>query len=154
MADGESIDENVRSHLCSGTAPTVAFTDHRGAEHFCICEACAFGTHHDGDDRWHTWASDVEARAVILSGGADPSLSRCGCACADGSVGDYLPPSQCDDDPRFDDETEDTTPMNVCPSCGSYGACSYDSQGRPLIHVVRYTDDEQQTIDGTDPWTE
>ena len=30
-----------------------------------------------------------------------------------------------------------------CPECGEYGACGYDSLGRPMIHVV--SPDEEQT---------
>lgn len=25
---------------------------------------------------------------------------------------------------------------NPCPECGALGACSYDAEGRPMVHVV------------------
>lgn len=30
---------------------------------------------------------------------------------------------------------------NPCPECGSIVACGYDSEGRPMIHVVQEGDD-------------
>jgi hypothetical protein len=32
---------------------------------------------------------------------------------------------------------------SACPECGEFGACGYDSQGRPMIHAVKDEDDEQ-----------
>lgn len=29
---------------------------------------------------------------------------------------------------------------DACPICGERGACEYDREGQPLIHVVRSTD--------------
>jgi hypothetical protein len=31
---------------------------------------------------------------------------------------------------------------NPCPECGSIVACGYDSEGRPMIHVVEENDEE------------
>lgn len=31
--------------------------------------------------------------------------------------------------------------LNPCPECGSVVACGYDSEGRPMIHVVQEDDD-------------
>ena len=30
---------------------------------------------------------------------------------------------------------------NPCPECGSVTACAYDSEGRPMIHVVEESDE-------------
>jgi hypothetical protein len=30
---------------------------------------------------------------------------------------------------------------NPCPECGSVVACGYDSEGRPMIHVIEETDE-------------
>ena len=52
------------------------------------------------------------------------------------------------DDPREPDDKEiaeyelDAKLAEPCPECGQYGACSYDLEGRPLIHVVEQDEDE------------
>jgi len=40
----------------------------------------------------------------------------------------------------YTDTTTDTT-LPHCQVCGSTTACSYDSEGRPMIHVVEDEDD-------------
>ena len=46
--------------------------------------------------------------------------------------------------PRWDDQPstidlEDMASMshlaNPCPECGQWGACAYDAEGRPMIHM-------------------
>lgn len=39
------------------------------------------------------------------------------------------------DDPLFTDQG------SACPECGEFGACAYDSEDRPMIHVIE-SDDE------------
>lgn len=34
--------------------------------------------------------------------------------------------------------------VGVCLECGSSGACGYDAEGRPMIHVVPETEEEQE----------
>lgn len=46
------------------------------------------------------------------------------------------------DDPRQPDQQEvaeyelNAKLADPCPECGQYGACSYDQEGRALIHVI------------------
>ena len=46
----------------------------------------------------------------------------------------------------FDDSTPDSNVTQLdptpCPVCGEPGACSYDSEGRPLIHTTGEDDDD------------
>jgi hypothetical protein len=42
-------------------------------------------------------------------------------------------------------EPEQVQIATPCPTCGSDGACAYDSEGRPLIHAV--TDDQIEDHD-------
>jgi len=54
---------------------------------------------------------------------------------------DYDP----DDDPNLPDQAEyelDARLATPCPECGQVGACAYDIEGRPLIHVTQEEDDE------------
>lgn len=46
---------------------------------------------------------------------------------------------ECETDEPGIDPALSTEP---CPVCGSTGACGYDVEGRPLIHVDAETDDE------------
>ena len=46
---------------------------------------------------------------------------------------DVYPQQECsDDEPPVDLTSLEVDP---CPVCGSAGACSYDAEGRPLIHT-------------------
>jgi hypothetical protein len=50
-----------------------------------------------------------------------------------------------DDDPNIPDLAEyelNARLAGPCPECGQHGACAYDDEGRPLIHV---TDDEEES---------
>lgn len=43
----------------------------------------------------------------------------------------------------IDETFEDFGPdiLSPCPMCGDTGACGYDQQGRPWIHVIGTTDE-------------
>lgn len=51
------------------------------------------------------------------------------------------------DDPREPDDQEIAEYElgdklgGPCPACGQYGACAYDQEGRPLIHVLEDEDE-------------
>ena len=50
-----------------------------------------------------------------------------------------------EDDPNVPDVAEyelETRLANPCPECGQVGACAYDSEGRPLIHVTSEEDEQ------------
>ena len=54
---------------------------------------------------------------------------------------DYDP----DDDPNIPEIAEfelATRLAGPCPECGQVGACDYDAEGRPLIHVTDEDDDD------------
>jgi hypothetical protein len=42
-------------------------------------------------------------------------------------------------EPGTDDDPPDPPALDVdrpCPECGERGACGYDAEGRPMVHVV------------------
>ena len=46
-------------------------------------------------------------------------------------------------DPEYDPDEEDEAWLpSPCPTCGEYGACEYDSEGRALIHARLADDDD------------
>jgi hypothetical protein len=50
-----------------------------------------------------------------------------------------------DDDPNIPDQREhevETRLARPCAECGQMGACGYDAEGRPMIHVENDTDDD------------
>ena len=42
-------------------------------------------------------------------------------------------------EPVLDDDLR-TQLANPCPECGASGACGYDTEGRPMIHVTEDSD--------------
>ena len=51
--------------------------------------------------------------------------------------------SSLQEDQDFDGPEPDPFPISggPCPECGESGPCGYDSEGRPMIHIV--SEDEQ-----------
>lgn len=95
--------------------------------HYARCEPCMWGSHPGG---WHSWAGPDDIEHARATGQPDPSTRRCACDC----VAEEPNRSELELDP---DASLEVLP---CPVCGEPGACSYDSEGRPLIHT--YNDDE------------
>lgn len=59
----------------------------------------------------------------------------------DGEFWAHIYPDTGAEDRDPDDAEVDEMELNVrlaepCPECGQWGACSYDAEGRALIHVV------------------
>jgi hypothetical protein len=57
----------------------------------------------------------------------------------DGPDQDYDPA----DDPNYPDPAElelNARLADPCPECGQVGACAYDAEGRPMIHVGEDSD--------------
>lgn len=52
------------------------------------------------------------------------------------------PPMDYDGPDLDDDPPDDGLPVRAdpCPECGEVGACSWDAEGRPLIHALRAED--------------
>jgi len=76
---------------------------------------------------WHTWADPDDIEWALAQGKPDPSSSKCGCPCADGPVLDLGHEGE----PDYD--SIDATP---CPVCQADGACGFDNDDRPWIHVI------------------
>lgn len=59
---------------------------------------------------------------------------------SDGEFWDYVlngrRPDDGDDDYGPDDCEPELVYPTPCPECGLYGACAFDVEGRPLIHVT------------------
>ena len=91
--------------------------------HYARCEPCMFGAHPGGE---HGWAGPEDIEHAAKTGQPDPSNERCGCDC-------YGGPEIVPDPPDFglDDELD----IPPCPLCGEPGACAFDADGRPMIHV-------------------
>lgn len=96
------------------------------------CWPCQFGQHTGGV---HTWADDEEIAAAVKKGLPDPSTQRCGCPCTDEPERDVEP------DPDIDEIT--FSDLEPCPVCGEHGPCSYDGEGRPMIHSDAFDDEEE-----------
>jgi len=75
---------------------------------------------------WHTWADADDIFHAALTGQPDPSVSKCGCPCADG-------PEIEQEQPEPDMDSIDARP---CPVCEASGACGFDNDDRPWIHVI------------------
>ena len=41
------------------------------------------------------------------------------------------------------DEDLDSEALSPCPECGALGACSYDDEGRALIHTITANEEDQ-----------
>lgn len=95
---------------------------------YARCWSCMFD---DCPGGWHTWADaeDIEHAASISK--PDPSTSKCGCVCTSRPAND---PEEADLDVVV--VSLDAEP---CPACGASGACSWDANGRPLIHTTEET---------------
>lgn len=59
----------------------------------------------------------------------------------DDVYGDHTASGEPDFDGRHPDI--DVPVAEPCPACGAAGACSWDAEGRPLIHAVSDEEDEQ-----------
>ena len=88
------------------------------------CWQCSLTT--DCPGGWHTWADLDDIEWALSAGYPDPSGSKCGCPCADGPVLDSGP-----SEPDYD--SIDARP---CPVCEASGACGFDNDDRPWIHVI------------------
>jgi hypothetical protein len=74
--------------------------------------------------------TDVEH--ALATGQADPSGSKCGCACADGPVLDL--PDVEEVQVSMEAIEYDMAPCGVCQATG---ACGFDTDDEPWIHVPR-----------------
>lgn len=106
------------------------------------CWPCQFGQHHT-PPQWHTWADDDDIRHAVTTCRPDPSTSRCGCPCADP---DAQQPDWGDGEPDLDDYGPDggveSYTQEPRPVCEATGACGWDAEGRPLIHVMEGGSDD------------
>lgn len=93
------------------------------------CDCCMFGQHPGG---LHGWAGIEDIEHAKATGQPDPSNQKCGCDCTDGPVLDQ---------PEPDVEVDTFSDLEPCPICGEHGACSYDSEGRPLVHTDALEDE-------------
>lgn len=106
--------------------PVFASMGPSGLVHPARCWDCMTLQHPGGDHPWWN-TEDVEHARVTHQ---TPPSGVCGCECANGPVMEQEPPD-------LDLASLDAPP---CPICGSLDACSYDADGRPLIHT--FTEDE------------
>ena len=81
---------------------------------------------------WHTWADPDDVFHAAATGQPDPSVSKCGCPCADGPVLDNEP------EPDYDDVSIGGA---ICPICDAVGECGFDNDDRPWIHI--YAEDDE-----------
>ena len=73
----------------------------------------------------HDWADGDDIEGAAMVGRPDPTGEPCTCPCASGPT--------LADEPEPEWDSLDATP---CPVCHAPGACSYDAEGRPLIHTT------------------
>lgn len=95
------------------------------------CDTCQVGYCPGGD---HPWAGPEDIAWAAKTGRREPT-GRCGCPCA---LGPTLEEQQ-------DCEGEDSYEVfsdGPCPLCGEQQACGYDTEGRPMIHVLNAEGDE------------
>ena len=102
------------------------------------CWNCMLNQAHMSPPQWHTWADLEDIDHAVATGQPDPSTNRCGCACADvdavqpaWDTGLWQGPDHDDDD--YSSTTWQDSP---CPECGESGACAWDAEGRPLVHAI------------------
>ena len=98
------------------------------------CWSCMFLQCPGGD---HRWASDDDIEHAIKTGQPKTAEGRCGCPCAKGPVLEQEP----DEEPP-DYGPYEWSPDSPCVLCGEQGACSYDNEGRPLIHAIGPSDED------------
>lgn len=92
--------------------------------HYARCWTCTL-TPDRCPGGWHTWADPTDVEHARLTGQPDPSSGKCGCPCADGPERDVEP------EPEFESYT-----ARPCPVCEAPGACGYDNDDRPWVHVI------------------
>jgi len=96
---------------------------------YARCWQCALTDNCPGG--WHTWADPDDIEHAAATGQPDPSGSKCGCPCADG--------------PEIEQEQPEDDDISIggaiCPICDAVGACGFDNDDRPWIHI--YAEDDE-----------
>ena len=94
------------------------------------CQECMWGQCPGGP---HDWADQDDIDHALKTGQPSPVGQPCQCVCKDR-------PLEEPEEPPFgvDDYEQDHHP---CPICGSENACSYDVEGRPMIHTFGEDDE-------------
>lgn len=92
------------------------------------CWPCQFGQCPGGP---HGWADADDIEHAAKTGQPDPSEASCGCPCVNDAPREP-------DGPDSDDYGPGEVPLSSldpCSECGEMGACAWDSEGRPMVHV-------------------